>query len=113
MGLVKSSVCLLLMKIFPQRRLMAISWGLIALTACWSLMTILIGFLICQPISKMWDEAVPGSCGNENYAFAAVSAVDIFVDLLIIFLPIPHILRLHMAIANKIALAVVFLLGLV
>ncbi|KAL9105598.1 MAG: hypothetical protein Q9227_009256 [Pyrenula ochraceoflavens] len=76
-------------------------------------MTILIGLLICRPISKFWNAEEDGTCGNQNDGFAAVSAVDIFVDLLIIFLPIPHILRLNMATSKKVGLTAIFLLGLV
>lgn len=76
-------------------------------------MTILIGLLICRPISKLWNAQETGTCGNQNDGFAAVSAVDIFVDLLIIFLPIPQIMKLNMATSHKIGVAAIFLLGLV
>lgn len=77
-------------------------------------MTILIGFLICRPVAKNWDPTTPnGICGNRIAGYTAVSIVNVFVDCLMLLLPLPMICRLQVKAGYKWALLGIFGIGVV
>jgi hypothetical protein len=81
--------------------------------ALWGIMTVLIGLFICRPFAFNWDPTIPGGkCGNQNAGYASVGVVDIVTDLVIMILPIPMVLNLHLPTANKIGLCSIFGFGL-
>jgi len=69
-SLVKSSICLLLMRIFFTKRFRIVASMVMGLCIVWAIMTILIGFLICHPLDYNWNLKPPGNhCGNQNFAY--------------------------------------------
>jgi hypothetical protein len=73
----------------------------------------LISFLICHPVQMNWNLlTLGGKCGNQTVAFAATGVMDVITDLLILILPIPIVLKIELPRANKIALLVIFCLGI-
>lgn len=103
----------MLAHIFPPKKFRIAAFTVLALSVSWATMTILIGFLICRPLSYNWDITVPGGhCGNQNAAFSAVSGIDIVIDVMIAVLPLPSVWRLHVPTATKLALSGLFGLGL-
>ena len=73
---------------------------------------ILQAFLICRPFHKVWDPLVPGTCGSSRAAFLADGIVNLAIDLAMIILPMPMVWQLQMSQQRKIALSVVFGLGI-
>jgi hypothetical protein len=88
MSLLEISICLLYAQIFTQLWVKIGVYTLMGLSAAWALMTILIGVLICKPISALWDP-LSGTCGDQNAGLAAVSGIELVIDALIILLPLP------------------------
>ncbi|KAB8288831.1 hypothetical protein EYC80_010733 [Monilinia laxa] len=112
-GLVKSSICLLLIRIFSTRRFRIAASIIMGLCIAWSLMTILIAFLICRPLDYNWNLKPPGNhCGDQNLAYGSVGVVDIFTDTCILILPIPMIWNLQMPKLNKVLLACILGFGI-
>ena len=74
-------------------------------------MTCLFGLLSCWPFSFNWNKEQPGRCNNLVAEFAAVAAIDIFVDLCLLFLPMRKVWSLQMPLPTRIALISVFGLG--
>src|ERR1700748_328158 len=103
LGWVKCSICQILARIFfltPYRIGAYIAMGL---AISWSFMTILIGLLICSPISALWDPTIKGTrCGVMSAAFASVGIVDVIVDVIILLLPVPMVWQLQIPRANKV-----------
>ncbi|KAI0596110.1 hypothetical protein F4775DRAFT_322166 [Biscogniauxia sp. FL1348] len=112
-GFVKISITVMLMRIFPTRKLRIASYFLIALSTLWMILTILVGLLLCRPIEKNWYPGADGTCGNQFVGFGVVAAVDIVNELCLIILPIPSVLRLHIGKRYKVALAAVFSSGII
>ena len=73
---------------------------------------ILQAFLICRPFHKIWDPLLPGTCGSSKAAFLADGIVNFVIDLTMIILPMPMVWQLQMSQQRKIALTVVFGLGI-
>lgn len=112
LGLVKCSLCLTIARVFVVNPYRIAAFIALGFSVAWTLVVILNSLLICKPISMFWGEITPGgSCGNQNAAFAAVGIMDVLVDLAILVIPLPMIFRLQIPLANRIALALVFVLG--
>ena len=83
-----------------------------AFCSAWSLMTILIAFLLCLPVDYNWNLLpTAGHCGNQRSAYAAVGLVDIFSDAAILILPQPMIWKLQLPKTNRTALTGILCLG--
>lgn len=68
----------------------------------------------CEPVSGFWNRNPnkPSKCGVDDYAFLIGNAVpNIVTDVAILSLSIPVIWKLHRTLAQKIALAGIFMLG--
>ncbi|KAK7446482.1 integral membrane protein [Colletotrichum acutatum] len=113
LGSLKISICWMLQRIFFVRPFKIAAWATMGLCIAWTLMTILIGLLICRPIAMQWNPTIPGGvCGDQITAFAAVGVVDVIVDLIIFILPIPMVLKLQVSSAHRIALIGIFGAGI-
>ncbi|PNP56713.1 hypothetical protein THARTR1_03409 [Trichoderma harzianum] len=113
LGFTKNSLVCMLKRIFFTQKYAWIAYLILSLNVAWMLQTILTGILICRPITMNWDPTARGHCGNQTYAFAAVSIVDIVTDLAIIILPLRLVANLQMRKPYKVALMCVFGFGLI
>ena len=84
---------------------MAIVWA-------WSVSVILETFLLCRPLAYNWDTTIRGTCGNRNATYVVAGTMNLITDLLVMALPVPHIWKLQLNVAKKVALSSVFCLGL-
>lgn len=65
----------------------------------------------CQPLEKVWNQAIPGRCIDPAMLALGNAVPNMAIDLAILLLPMYEISRLHMARAQKIAIAAIFLLS--
>ncbi len=57
--------------------------------------------LQCVPLSKLWDIFKPGYCNlSPGYLFGS-AFVHIFIDAILIVVPLPFVLRLQMPASQK------------
>lgn len=82
--------------------------GVLALYGTW---TILSAWLNCIPVSKFWDDSVPGNCLSKEGLWFSNSAMHILTDVIILILPMPVLKSLQLPKKQKIALMGVFALG--
>ena len=76
---------------------------------------ILKAFLTCRPFAKNWDPflQLQGTCVSLKAGFLADGIINIFMDLVIVLLPMRMVWRLqHVSKQRKIALTAVFALGI-
>ncbi|KXT10743.1 hypothetical protein AC579_6845 [Pseudocercospora musae] len=66
----------------------------------------------CNPLAKMFDTSIPGSCLSFSPINYAISITAIICDVIVFLLPIPLIQRLHLDRAVKLGLTIIFALGL-
>ena len=92
---------------------------LITLSSLWGLTFFLLSIFPCQPIYKNWHPYVDGKCfgwGSKNPAdffvmFAAHTASNMFLDILVLLTPIPFLGMLRLAGKSKAGLITLFTLG--
>jgi hypothetical protein len=75
-------------------------------------MEIILG-LQCLPISRFWDSDVRGKCFNLVALTYFTNITNLVTDAWIFVLPLPVIFKLQMSHNRKIALSLLFSIGLV
>ena len=109
LGLTKCSIAYLLMTIFETKTFKRLAWCVIAVCIAWGIMTIIIGFAICQPLTYTWAPAGDqGHCGNIPAAWTSVGVLDVVFDLCLLILPMPWLYRLNMPWYRKLAIGAIF-----
>lgn len=84
----------------------------ISFVVAWMILTFLMALLICQPINMNWDPSITnGHCGDKTAAFASIGVFNLILDLVIFVLPLPMVLQLQVATVHKIALGLIFGVG--
>ena len=66
----------------------------------------------CHPISYPWSPVPGGYCRSLAIEELTSVSLNMLIDILIVFLPMPPLWRLQMAARNKIAISFMFGLGL-
>lgn len=130
--LYKTSVILLLRRIFVQRGFQIACWCALVVNSCWGLgnifglvqyvnvdaryflLTALFRWLFqCLPIPSMWG-AVPATCCFDLHGlWISITAWDVSSDLGILIMPIPMVWKLNLKFGQKTIVTGVFLLGAV
>ncbi|KAL4903119.1 hypothetical protein BDW74DRAFT_179990 [Aspergillus multicolor] len=68
--------------------------------------------LICLPLQQYWDPSIPGGYQNHLARTKFLSFSNLTLDIWILYLPLPTILRLQVSKMKKIGLCCLFSVGL-
>jgi hypothetical protein len=101
-------------RLFHMRGFRTVAGMLIACNVIFVLSFDFVLIFQCNPIStawKKWDGQHPGTCLDVNAIGWAAAAINIFLDLATIILPLPQIAKLQLSMRKKIPLFLVFALG--
>lgn len=110
---IKFSVLWLYTRIFSTRSFKNWSYSLMAVVACYFVAFLAVFMTICKPIDQLWNPVPWGSCRDtSDQEFTSIS-FNLVVDLAIFVLPMPWLWGLKMPLRNKIAISVMFSIGLV
>nr|OQO28851.1 hypothetical protein B0A51_03433 [Rachicladosporium sp. CCFEE 5018] len=77
----------------------------------WSLGSIAATILQCVPIVGSWDKSVHAKCIDSNAFWMSYSISNILTDVMVLALPMPQVLKLHLDLRERILLCGVFLMG--
>ncbi|KAK4545780.1 hypothetical protein LTR36_002734 [Oleoguttula mirabilis] len=114
----KISIVLLYLRIFPSvvstwfRRACYLTIGL---CVCYLISCDLSVVFECKPISLAWtgwDGEQKGHCFNQEAEIFAVSGINIALDILVFFLPIPKLIKLEISPKKKAGICLTFVVGL-
>ncbi|KAI1389506.1 uncharacterized protein F4822DRAFT_427855 [Hypoxylon trugodes] len=70
--------------------------------------------IMCRPISAIWDQylgIVQAKCIDIKAAYISYASINIPLDILILVIPIPQILKLQMSMRKKLQICTLFSLG--
>ncbi|KAJ5946441.1 hypothetical protein N7454_003280 [Penicillium verhagenii] len=113
LALVKTSIMTFYLRIFGTKRSFRIQVAItMTIVWCWSASVILETFLLCRPLKYNWDTSIAGVCGDRNATYVVAGVMNLITDLMVMALPMPHIWKLHLGTAKKVALCSVFSMGL-
>lgn len=111
-GLIKVSICLTFIRIFFTRTFRTVATIVYSLSIGWSIATILVGYLICTPLSQLWIPSDTGHCGSTTAAYVSLGVLDVILDIAVFALPMPCLYKLQVPKHTKIGLTATFALGL-
>ncbi|GLA28505.1 hypothetical protein AnigIFM63326_006084 [Aspergillus niger] len=110
--LVKFSILALYWRLFNRANI-KIPISLISTLVCmWGIAVFLLTLLQCIPTRGLWDQSVDASCNVDSQKFLfAISIPNIIIDVTLLALPIPYIMKLNTSKSHKKAIMSMFLLG--
>ncbi|KAJ6036769.1 hypothetical protein N7540_001048 [Penicillium herquei] len=85
-------------------------WILGGLVAAWLLAAYLVSIWQCDPIARAWNTSIPGKCVNKFAWYTATATISCVIDIWILVIPIPLIMRLNTSLRRRIYLLVAFCL---
>lgn len=91
---------------------MKLCWAFIIFNVIVWACVILQTFLICRPIALFWNPTLQGECGDRDAAYLATHIIILMVDVAIAVLPTPVLWRLQLRTSKKIAISLLFGLGI-
>jgi hypothetical protein len=107
----KISLLFLYYRIFPIKSVRMWSYLFGGLSTCWNIAGVFAAAFQCMPREKIWEPWVDGYCINIFLVQLLVSIPSILCDVGILWLPLPHVLRLKTNLTQKIFLVFMFMLG--
>ncbi|KAK8084247.1 hypothetical protein PG997_005518 [Apiospora hydei] len=110
--LIKVSILLQYRRIFTQKLTQWMSGGLLGFILAWTVTLSVLLPLVCYPVDKFWEPALPGSCVDQLAVWYVMAGVNIITDFAIFVIPLPVIKSLQLPTKQKMLLVVVFGLGL-
>ena len=67
---------------------------------------------MCTPRKKIWNPLLTGHCFNAEASIQASAIFNVFIDHVILILPMPCVWRLHLPLKKKILMTMIFATGL-
>ncbi|KAJ0163934.1 hypothetical protein CTA2_2094 [Colletotrichum tanaceti] len=107
----KVALLLLYLRIFPMPEVRKGAWICGSLTTVWTLVCVIAASVQCIPLNKLWEPWRSGTCIDLFLTQLCIAVPSIIVDVAILYLPIPHVLKLQMNRAQRILVLFTFLLG--
>jgi hypothetical protein len=111
-GLVKLSLLLMYMRIFPTQNFRIGAYILGFITIGWVIAINFVSIFQCNPIKKAWlGPAVEGTCIDLKASFIGNAVPNILTDIAILCMPVTQVLKLQVSNAQRASLIFMFLLG--
>ncbi|KAI6715752.1 integral membrane protein [Diplocarpon mali] len=99
--LVKASILVFYLRVFTRRWFVIADILILCAVVLAGLALVIAIVFQCTPISGIWDRTLSSQCANVNTLFYASGAISVGLDLIILILPIPAILGLHLGLKKK------------
>lgn len=106
--LVRITAILLVKRFFG---LVRVTWLLLVLAVLYGVVVLLEIFLICRPLAVDWNVYVHGTCGDQVMSYLVLEVLGLFLDFIILAVPIPCIWQLDVKLAQKMSVATIFSIG--
>ncbi|KAI1465029.1 uncharacterized protein F4812DRAFT_439290 [Daldinia caldariorum] len=112
LGLVKASILIFYKGIFNTVR--PFRWavyGMLGIVAAWTISYFFANLFTCYPITPLIEPFYGKNCINSIPMWLSVVATDLIVDIGILLMPVPMVLRLQLPLKARLGLLGMFLLG--
>jgi hypothetical protein len=112
LGLVKISLLLFYLRIFPYTSFRIAAWSVFAFIIISDLAIIFLTIFSCKPVRYFWNKDIHGGkCINITALAYANGALAIAQDVIILVLPLIYLPRMNMHLRKKIGVAFMFVVG--
>ncbi|CAG9953972.1 unnamed protein product [Clonostachys rosea f. rosea IK726] len=114
LGASKLAILSLYWRLFQYSSIRIPIMVLFVVSIAWLVMRIFMTVFRCTPVPAYWDDSLGGSCNIKDSAFFFGTIMShFFIDVIILSLPVAEVFKLHLPLAQKFAVAALFLLGIV
>lgn len=113
LSLLRLSLLVQYYRIFPSQSMRRAVLLIGAIALAFSIETVLTMIFFCNPVTKWWDQSLPGFCVNRTVLWYFNSIMHILIDAALVILPLPVLGRLEIPRKQKRLLVGVFSLGFV
>ncbi|KAL8659146.1 MAG: hypothetical protein Q9202_007261 [Teloschistes flavicans] len=109
--LVKISVLLFYHRIFPQKSFRRVTNIMGVILVLFLLSSWLVTGLQCLPIHSFWQPDIPRTCIKQSSYYLATGSLNLILDVIVVLMPIPLLVKLQLPKPQKIGVIVLFLSG--
>ena len=106
------AILLLYKEVFPTTIVRYGSVTLMVIVIANELQCIVVDLLLCRPIRASWDITIDRQCGNILKAEISSAVINMILDIVVTFLPLPVIWQLQLPQHKKWALTGAFSVGI-
>ncbi len=113
-AIIKLTILVFYLRIFPLAQVRRVIWGTIAFTTVYCLVFIFVGIFQCSPISFFWthwDGLQSGHCLNSNAIPWANAAISILLDFWVLGIPMWQLRKLQLHWKKKVGVGMMFVVG--
>nr|XP_036578664.1 uncharacterized protein CTRU02_11254 [Colletotrichum truncatum]KAF6785996.1 integral membrane protein [Colletotrichum truncatum] len=107
----KLSILTFYLRLSPERTFRIIVYILLGIVAAYTVAYQLLIIFQCQPVSMSWDINAKGTCIGKLIPMMTLSVANIFIDIVILLIPIKVVWSLQMARRQKMSLVLLFATG--
>jgi len=111
MGLLRISMLLFFLRIFPDEKFRLLVKILIGYMAVHSLIFFFLVIFQCHPVRYSWDKTIDGTCIDINATTYAGAAIVVVHDVMLLSLPLWQLRSLQLNIMKKTAAILMFIFG--
>ncbi|KAF9895105.1 hypothetical protein FE257_000007 [Aspergillus nanangensis] len=115
-AMIKSSMLLLYLRLFPNQALRIAVQITLAITVAWGIASLFAQVFSCSPIRyywQSWDGQHKGKCISHNALLLANAVINIVLDVVVIGLPMPTLMKLRMSLGKRIGMCMMFAVGII
>ncbi|KAM3423899.1 hypothetical protein BST61_g1294 [Cercospora zeina] len=112
--IIKISMLLTYLRIFQAKQFRWLVFGALGFNGAYLITFLLITMLQCRPLNLAWLrwlKEYPGTCNNINAQSWAAAALNILLDVVVVGLPIPMLLKMDLNIRKKALVILMFGVG--
>jgi len=111
-GLIQMSILHYYLCRFQQKVIMWLTYVMMGLCSALWIATFFATAFFCTPPSKVWWADSQGHCGDRGMLHTASSVSEVILNGFILLLPLPIVRHMRLARARKVALGMIYLLGI-
>ncbi|KAI2473895.1 hypothetical protein F4781DRAFT_379269 [Annulohypoxylon bovei var. microspora] len=109
----KMSMLVLYLRLAPHMWFRWTCYICIAIIASYSVTAALVESLACRPLQGIVDESIDAICYDSYPAYISLSSLNIGIDIIILLLPIPLVIRMQLPRRQKVSVILLFATGIV
>jgi hypothetical protein len=103
------------LRIFPAEKTRQYIWACICVSVLYTIGFAFTMTFACRPISAVWTSwdgtVTPDYCINQNTFYLVAAAFNIGLDIAIVLIPIPDLMKLKLSSRKKVFLSAIFGVG--
>lgn len=111
LGLVKSSILVLYLSLFPNRKFQWVVYCVLGYVIVWTISFFFSHLFTCYPVTAFIDFFQDKKCVNQVAMFLTVLYTNVVADFTILVLPIPMVMSVQLKLRKKIAVLGMLSLG--